>query len=90
MKRTTKNDRATWSSPNPTEPVIISRCAVYAPISRVSPNGSRTALRKHSWETQWGRGDKSGTVLTWEHRRIFLLAKLRAKQTKVWEDGSLS
>lgn len=87
---TTKNDRSTWSSSNPTEPVIISRCAIYAPISRMSPRGSRSALQKHSRETQWGRGEKSGPVLTWEHRRILLLAKIRAKQTRLWEDGSLS
>ena len=83
-------DRSTWSSPNPIEPVLISRCAIYAPISRMAHNSSRASVKKHSSETQWGRVDLSGPILTWEHRRITLLAKLRAKETRVWEDGSLS
>lgn len=87
---TTKNDRSTWSSPNPAEPVLVSRCAIYAPITRISPNGSRSALQKRSSETQWGRVDSSGPILTWEHRRIELLAKLRAKESRKWENGSLS
>ena len=32
----------------------------------------------------------SGPVLTWEHRRILLLSKTRAKAERLWEDGSLS
>ena len=32
----------------------------------------------------------SGPVLTWEHRRILLLSRTRAKSERLWEDGSLS
>ena len=31
-----------------------------------------------------------GPVLTWEHRRILLLSRTRAKSERLWEDGSLS
>jgi len=89
-KSTTKTDRSTWSSPNPAEPVLISRCAFYAPITRIAPNGSRSKTQKQSSETQWGRVNSSGPIITWEHRRITLLANLRAKKMKFWEDGSLS
>jgi hypothetical protein len=88
-KSTTETDRSTWSSPNPAEPVLISRCAFYAPITRIPTNGSHDA-QKRSSESQWGRIDSSGPILTWEHRRIALLVKLRAKEKRLWEDGSLS
>ena len=88
VKRT--SDRSTWSSPNPAEPVIVSRVGVYAPVSRLSSRGSRSNQTKRSWETKWGRIELSGPILTREHRRIILLSKFRAKETRVWEDGSLS
>lgn len=89
MRKST-TDRSTWSSPNPIEPVLISRCAIYAPVTRIAHNSTRASGMKRSSETPWGRADLSGPILTWEHRRITLLAKLRAKETRVWEDGSLS
>lgn len=88
MKKYTTN-RATWSAPNPTEPVIISRLPVYAPVSRLAPNGNRSESGRRL-ETSWGWVEMSGPVLTWEHRRILLLSKTRAKAERLWEDGSLS
>lgn len=88
VKRT--SDRSTWSSPNPAEPVIVSRVGVYAPVSRLSSRGIRSNQAKRSWATKWGRIELSGPILTREHRRIILLSKFRAKETRVWEDGSLS
>ena len=89
MPQRIKTDPKTWSSPTPTEPVIISRLPVYAPVSRLAPNGNRSGAGRRS-ETSWGWVEISGPVLTWEHRRILLLSKTRAKAEKRWEDGSLS
>ena len=88
MKKFT-TDRATWSAPNPTEPVIISRLPVYAPVSRLAPNGNRSESGRR-FETSWGWVELSGPVLTWEHRRILLLSRTRAKSERLWEEGSLS
>lgn len=85
MKHTT--DRATWSSPNPTAPVIESRVPVFAPILRVS-HTSRP--RTGRYETCWGWVELSGPVLTQEHRAILLLAKTKNINFTVWNDGSMS
>lgn len=88
-KSTTKSsDRSTWSSPNPTEPIIISRVPVYAPVSRPATTGKIIVGGKI--ETPWGWVEVSGPTLTWEHRRILLLAKIKAREEKGWEDGSHS
>ena len=84
-----KTDPKTWSSSTPTEPVIISRLPVYAPVSRLAPNGNRSESGRRL-ETSWGWVELSGPVLTWEHRRILLLSKTMAKSERLWEDGSLS
>ena len=89
MSQRIKTDPKTWSSPTPTEPVVISRVPIYAPVSRLAPNGNRSESGRRS-ETSWGWVEMSGPVLTWEHRRILLLSKTRAKAERLWEDGSLS
>ena len=86
MSQRIKADPKTWSSPTPTEPVVISRVPIYAPVSRLAPNGNRSESGRRS-ETSWGWVEMSGPVLTWEHRRILLLSKTRAKAEKRWEDG---
>ncbi len=81
MKHTT--DRATWSSPNPTAPVIESRVPVFAPILRVSHNSlSRTGR----YETPWGWVELSGPVLTQEHRAILDMAMARAVKKQVFQE----
>ncbi len=89
MPQRIKTDPKTWSSPTPTEPIIISRVPVYAPVSRPATTGKRSAPGRRL-ETSWGWVEMSGPVLTWEHRRILLLSKTRAKAERHWEDGSLS
>ncbi len=81
MKRTT--DRATWSSPNPTAPVIESRVPVFAPILRVSHNSlSRTGR----YETPWGWVELEGPVMTQEHRAILDMAMARAVKKQVFQE----
>jgi len=89
MPQCIKTDPITWSSPTPTEPVIISRVPVYAPVSRPATKGKRSAPGGR-FETPWGWVEISEAVLTWKHRRILLLSKTSAKAEKLWEDGSLS
>ena len=81
MKRIT--DRATWSSPNPTAPVIESRVPVFAPILRVSHN-SRS--REGRYETPWGWVELEGPVLTQEHRAILDMAMAMAVEKKVFQE----
>ena len=76
-------DRATWSSPNPTAPVIESRVPVFAPILR----GSHNSLpRKGRYETPWGWVELQGPVLTQEHRAILDMAMARAVKKKVFQE----
>lgn len=89
MPQRIKIDPKTWSSPTPTEPVIISRVPVFAPVTRPPTTGKRSAPGERM-ETSWGWVEMSGPVLTWEHRRILLLSKVKAKEERLWEDGSLS
>ncbi len=87
MPQHIKSDPKTWSSPNPTAPVIESRVPVFAPILRVSHNSrSRTGR----YETQWGWVELSGPVMTQEHKAILLLAKTMSIKFEVWNDGSMS
>ena len=81
MKRTI--NRATWSSPNPTAPVIESRVPVFAPILRVSHNSpSRTGR----YETPWGWVELQGPVLTQEHRAILDMAMAMAVKKQIFRE----
>ena len=81
MKPTT--NRASWSSPNPTAPVIESRVPVFAPILRVSYN-SRS--REGRYETPWGWVELEGPVLTQEHRAILDMAMAMAVKKQVFQE----
>ena len=81
MKRHT-TDRASWSSPNPTSPVIENRVPFYAPILRVSHN-SRPRTGRH--ETRWGWVELSGPVLTMKHWAILKMSMARAVKKQVFQ-----
>ena len=81
MKRTT--DRTTWSSPNPTAPVIESRVPVFAPILRVSHN---SRPRKGRYETRWGWVELGGPILTMKHWAILKMAVKMAVEKQVFKE----
>lgn len=90
MQQHFKTDPKTWSAPNPTAPVIVSRVPIFAPILRVSHN-SRSRDGRHV--TPWGWVELSGPILTQEHRAILDMAMAKAYEKssfKVWEEGSMS
>ena len=77
------SSRRSWSSPNPTAPVIESRVPVFAPILRVSHNSlSRTGR----YETPWGWVELQGPILTQEHRAILDMAMARAVKKQVFQE----
>lgn len=87
MSQHIKTDPKTWSSPNPTAPVIVSRVPIFAPILRVSHN-SRS--REERYITPWGWVKLEGPVLTQVHRAILDVAKASESASKIWDDGSMS
>ena len=87
MKQTTemryKTDPKTWSSPDPTAPVIESRVPIFAPILRTSHNSHPRTGR---YETPWGWVELEGPVLTQEHRAILDMVMAKAVEKKVFRE----
>ncbi len=81
MKPTT--NRASWSSPNPTAPVIESRVPIFAPILRVSHN---SIPRMGRYVTRWGWVELEGPILTQEHRAILDMAMAKAVEKRVFRE----
>ena len=82
-KRETSSRRRSWSSPNPTAPVIESRVPIFAPILRVAHN---SPARSGRFETPWGWVELSGPVLTQEHRTILDMALAMAVKKQVFRE----
>lgn len=87
MQQHIKTDPKTWSSLDPTAPVIFSRIPIFAPILRVAHNAPS---RKGRWETPWGWCEIEGPTLTQNHRAILDMSKASESSSKIWEDGSMS
>jgi len=82
MQQHIKTDPKTWSSPDPTAPVIESRVPIFAPILRVSHN---SFSRIRCYETPWGWVEIAGPTLTQEHRAILDMALSRAVKKQVFQ-----
>ncbi len=83
MSKQKTSSRRSWSSPNPTAPVIESRVPVFAPILRVSHN---SVPRKGRYETPWGWVELEGPILTQEHRAILDMAMAMAVKKQVFRE----
>lgn len=83
MSKQKTSSRRTWSSPNPTAPVIESRVPIFAPILRVSHN---SPPRSGRFETPWGWVELSGPILTQEHRTILDMAMAMAVKKQVFRE----
>ena len=82
-ERRYKTDPKTWSSPDPTAPVIESRVPIFAPILRTSHN---SLPRTGRYETPWGWVELEGPVLTQEHRAILDMAMATAVKKQVFQE----
>ncbi len=82
-RQKTSSRRRSWSSPNPTAPVIESRVPVFAPILRVSHN---SLSRIGRYETPWGWVELEGPILTQEHRAILDMVMAMAVKKQVFQE----
>lgn len=83
MRQRIRTDPKTWSSPDPTAPVIENRVPVFAPNMRVSHN---SPSRKWRYETPWGWVELAGPVLNMTHWAILKMAMAMAVEKRIFKE----